>query len=82
MPSDREVRDDFLKENPTWQVKTVDVGEGDGAAVYFHIRHTRPGEPQTYEEIWQYLDEGTGPWKLKHKENALPLGDSSRTLSP
>jgi hypothetical protein len=67
-PNDRKVEADFLKQHPTWEVLSVNVGEGDASAAYYHIRYKRPGESQVYEEIWQYLNEGQSVWKLSHQE--------------
>ncbi len=66
-PRNSNVKADFLREYPTYNVTSVGVGEGDGAAAYFHIRYKRPGDPTQHETVWQYLDTGDGPWKLNHK---------------
>jgi len=67
VPQDTTVRADFLREHPAYTVLSVFVGEGDGAAAYFHIRYKRPRDPVVHETVWQYLDTGDSPWKLNHK---------------
>ena len=66
-PSDDYVRAEFLRENPSFQVESVGVGEGDGSAAYFHIRYRKPGEETLREDVWQYLNPD-GKWRLNHKE--------------
>ena len=67
-PSADRVKGDFLKEHPTYIVLSVHVGEGDGAAAYFHIKYKKPGEELVCEDVWQYMDVGEQEWKLTHKE--------------
>lgn len=62
------VRADFLREHPTFTIENVDTGEGDGGAVYFHIRYRKPGDDGVHEDVWQYLNTGEKAWKLNHKE--------------
>lgn len=71
-PSEAIVKSDFLGENPTWMVISVGVGEGDSSAAYYHIKYVRQSGGQVYEEVWQYLNEGDGGWKVAHKEPAKP----------
>jgi hypothetical protein len=67
-PSDDRVKGDFLKEHPTYTILSVHVGEGDGAAAYFHIKYKKHGEELVCEDVWQYMDVGAQEWKLTHKE--------------
>ena len=67
-PSDAEVRAEFMREHPSFQVESVDVGEGDGSAAYFHIRYRMPGDAAIQEDVWQYLDTGEKRWRINHKE--------------
>jgi hypothetical protein len=70
VPSDEQVRSDFLREHPTFDVQFVGVGEGDGSAAYFHIRYRKPDDANLYEDVWQYLDTGDGRWRINHKETS------------
>lgn len=67
-PSDSMVRADFLREHPTFIIEYVGTGEGDGGAVYFHIRYRKPGDDRVHEDVWQYLNTGEKTWKLNHKK--------------
>jgi hypothetical protein len=74
-PSDSRVRADFLREHPTFIIEDIGAGEGDGGAVYYHIRYRKPGDDQVHEDVWQYLNTGEKVWKLNHKETLeKPLG--------
>ena len=68
VPGNDEVRRDFLSGHATYAVVSVGVGEGDGAAAYFHVKYRKPSEDTVYEDVWQYMDEGKGSWKPTHKE--------------
>ena len=72
VPKEATVKADFLKAHPTYEVTSVVVGEGDGAAAYFHIKYRKPKDQQIYEDVWQYLDRGDGKWQLNHKETPAP----------
>ncbi|HKP36520.1 MAG TPA: hypothetical protein VJT71_06650 [Pyrinomonadaceae bacterium] len=67
VPMESRVRADFRREHPDYRIISLDTGEGDGGAVYFHIRYTRPGDTAEHEDVWQYLNIGKGPWKLNDK---------------
>ena len=68
VPRNSAVRADFLQEHPDYRIISLDAGEGDGGAVYFNIRYTRPKDPTEHEDVWQYLNTGKGLWKLNYKE--------------
>ncbi len=53
-PKVENVRTSFLEENPTFTVTAVGTGEGDGGAVYMHIRYRRPGSTTECEVVWGY----------------------------
>lgn len=54
---------DFQEEHPSYVIKEVFVGEGDGAVAYVHIRYGQPGEVWANETVWQYIrDKKTGNW--------------------
>jgi hypothetical protein len=54
-PAESDVRLEFLLSNPDAQIVSLDVGEGDSEAVYYHIRYRTSGDTATREEEWQYL---------------------------
>ena len=67
VPSKEEVKRDFLKENPTYVVISINPGEGDGSAVYYYIKYSVPRDFRKYEVEWQYLDNNKGKMMLNHK---------------
>ena len=67
-PSNDEVESAFRREHPSYTVLSVGVGEGDGSSAYYHIKYKKPEDGRVYEDVWQYLDDGSGKKVLKHKE--------------
>ncbi len=65
---DEQVRSDFLREHPAYEIVSSGVGEGDASAVYYHIKYKKPGDGRTYEDVWQYIKIGDSGWALTHKE--------------
>jgi hypothetical protein len=61
-PTESDVRADFLRARPGAQIVSLDVGEGDGATVYYHIRYRAAGDTVMREEEWQYLRQDDGSW--------------------
>lgn len=72
VPSRSSVKADFTKANPSWEVVSVGVGEGDGGAAYFHIKYRKPNDTVVYEDVWQYLDRGGSRWQLGNTEAVSP----------
>lgn len=68
VPSKSSVKAEFLKANAACEVLSVSVGDGDGAAAYFHIKYRRPNDAEIYEDVWQYLDRGGTKWQLNSTE--------------
>ena len=62
VPSQEQVKAEFLRENPSYQAQEVFVGEGDGDSAYFHIKYQKPQDPQVYEVQWLYLETEPGKW--------------------
>jgi len=67
-PSADDVRKNFLKHYPTAEIVDIGPGEGDGSAVYMHIKYKLPGSTDIHEDVWQYLNTGGQKWSLNHKE--------------
>jgi hypothetical protein len=66
-PPNSSIRAEFLADFPTYTVIEVFVGEGDGAAAYYHIHYQRPGDPVKHETVRQYLKQNDGSWKFNHE---------------
>jgi hypothetical protein len=67
-PSENKVKNDFKSANPAFEPISVIVGEGHGDAGYYHIRYKKPEDDKTYEQIWLYLRQDDGNFKITHKE--------------
>lgn len=68
-PSEEQVKNDFRSANPTYAPISAIVGEGHGDAGYYHIRYTKPNDDKTYEQVWLYLRQEDGKFKITHKES-------------
>ena len=67
-PSDSSIVSDFLRECPKAKVLSVGVGEGDASAVYYHIRYQLSDNSQIHEDVWLYVRDVDGRWKLRNRE--------------
>jgi hypothetical protein len=69
-PSQEQVKADFRAEYPDFTPLSAMAGEGHGDAGYYHIRYKKPDDDKTYEQIWLYLRQDNGEFKLVDKERA------------
>jgi opacity protein-like surface antigen len=67
-PSEQQVKNDFKSANPTFEPISAIVGEGHGDAGYYHIKYKKPSDNKIYEQIWLYLRQDDGNFKITHKE--------------
>ncbi len=67
-PSEEQVKKDFHSANPIYTPISAIIGEGHGDAGYYHIRYKKPNDNKTYEQIWLYLRQEDGKFKVTHKE--------------
>lgn len=67
-PSEDQVKKDFRAANPTFEPISAIVGEGHSDAGYYHIRYKKQNDDKTYEQIWLYLRQEDGKFKITHKE--------------
>ena len=67
-PSEEQVKSDFKSANPTFEPISAIVGEGHGDAGYYHIRYKKTNDDKIYEQIWLYLRQEDGNFKITHKE--------------
>lgn len=63
-PTAEAVREQFLKRNPVALVIDVYVNEGDGGAAYFHLKYKAKNGHEEKEQVWQYIEQLDGEWKL------------------
>lgn len=59
---------DFKLANPTCEPLSAIVGEGHGDAAYYHIKYKKPNDGKIYEQIWLYLRQEDGKFKITNKE--------------
>jgi len=67
-PSEQQVKNDFRSANPSFQPISAIVGEGHGDAAYYHIWYKKPDDDKVYEQVWLYLRQDDGNFKLTNKE--------------
>ncbi len=72
-PSEEEVKNDFKSANPTLEPISAIVGEGHGDAGYYHIRYRKPNDDRMYEQVWLYLRQDDGIFKITHKEKEVVI---------
>ena len=72
-PREKDVRADFLRANPGALIEMATPGEGDGAAVYYHIRYRVPGDTILREVEWQYMKNTDGEWHNTWRDSAQPV---------
>ena len=73
-PREKDVRADFLRSNPGVRIEMAAPGEGDGAAVYYHIRYRVPGDTALHEVVWQYMKAPDGEWRNTSRGSPQPAG--------
>ena len=67
-PSEQQVKNEFKSANPTYEPTSAIVGEGHGDAAYYHIEYKKPNDDKTYKQIWLYLRQDDGTFKITNKE--------------
>jgi len=72
-PGEQKVRSDFHAENPAFQTISATVGEGHSDAAYYHIRYKKPDDDKIYEQVWLYIRQADGNFKLENKEKETLL---------
>ena len=77
-PREKDVRADFLRSNPGARIEMATPGEGDGAAVYYHIRYRTTGDTTLREVVWQYMKQPDGAWRNTSRGTARPAGTFPR----
>jgi hypothetical protein len=73
IPRESDVKIAFQQEHPSYNILDVHVDEGDMFSVYFHIVYRKPQEEKIHGEIWLYMKDEKGNYKL-HSKWTLPDG--------
>jgi hypothetical protein len=66
-PRDEDVRAEFLRARPDARVASLEVGEGDGDHVYYHVRFRTAADTSLRETIWLYARQPDGLWRNTHR---------------
>ena len=62
-PCESQIRTEFSSRHPSYEVLDSGAKEGSPESVRCRISYRKPGNEQTHEEIWLYLNSDTG-WKF------------------
>ncbi len=60
---------DFKATYPKYELVSSEIGEGDLAVVYVHIKFNKPDNDSIFEEVWQYWDLVDGIWTHRDSRN-------------
>ncbi|MBX7170877.1 MAG: hypothetical protein K1X72_07965 [Pyrinomonadaceae bacterium] len=63
-PNDEVVKKDFLAKNPTFEVKSLYVGEGNSDFAEYHINYKKPNDEKVYEFITTYQKCDDNEWRI------------------
>ncbi len=58
----------FLKENPTYTIVYSATGEGWDGVAYRHFEYKKPNDEKVYKEIWCFVQQHDGTWKVTGRE--------------
>ncbi len=61
-PCIKRLRTEFSSKYPDYRILEV-VGQGSPEEVQCHIQYTKPGNQQTYKDVWVYQNTGNG-WEF------------------
>ncbi|MCC6826070.1 MAG: hypothetical protein IT172_10040 [Acidobacteria bacterium] len=57
-----------MKENPTYTIVLSETGEGWEGVAYHHFLYKKPNEDKVYKEIWCFVQQENGTWKVTNRE--------------
>ena len=66
-PNDEAVKKEFLAKNPTFEVTSLYVGEGNSDFAEYHINYKKPNDEKVYEYITTYWKCDNSEWKTSCK---------------
>jgi len=70
VPSNSDVRRDFLAIYPNATVVDLGVGEGDASDAYFHIKYRLPPDTSLLEQVWLYQRGADDRWTVTHRDSS------------
>lgn len=59
-PCNNLVRMEFAEAHPDWRVLDSGPEEGSPESVLCHVSYRKPGGDRVYEDVWLYLNPGSG----------------------
>ena len=59
-PCGNQLKTDFLDRYPDYEILSSGAGINSTESVQCHIRYQKPGNPQAYEDVWVYENQGDG----------------------
>jgi len=74
VPSNADVRRDFLGLYPNAAVVDVGSGEGDADDAYFHIKYRIAPDTALLEQVWLYQRAAAGRWKITNRDSSAVHG--------
>mgnify|MGYP001591158822 FL=1 len=63
-PNDAAVKKEFLAKNPTFEVTSLYVGEGNSDFAEYHINYKKPNDEKVYEQIVTYQKCDNSEWRI------------------
>ncbi len=81
-PCYSQLRADFSKKHPGYEILATSASEGSPAAVSCHVSYRKPDGDQTYEDVWLYQDMGSG-WsfsKIIESSKKVQMGEEREGL--
>jgi hypothetical protein len=64
-PCNNQLRGDFSKRYPSYEILDSGSREGSTDEVKCHIRYRKPDSEQVYEDVWLYQNSESG-WSFSH----------------
>jgi len=62
--TEKTARERFLEENPEYTIIYAGAGEGWDGVVNYHYEFKKPGDEMIYKEIWTFVQQDNGEWKV------------------
>lgn len=66
--SQKNANEIFLSRNPTYTIVYSGPGEGWDEVVYYHFEFKKPNNEKIYKEIWCFVKQEDGTWKVTNRE--------------
>lgn len=62
-PCNNQVRDEFLSQNPGYEIVSTAATEGSPDKVHCHVYYLKPGNDRVFEDVRLYQNSSTG-WRF------------------